>query len=158
MVDMGYISAVDKIVLAGTRQSVELEIETVANMYPGRLVMHGSTNNEMVVDDGSGLAYGWLGYEDSPVMYRPATIDTIYLVNDRAAAVFGPGMILRAKLLNGTNIVMGDRLVGGGDGKVKKWTPVPINAASAEEAVIAIAMQDGTTSGADIDLIVRSAI
>ena len=158
MVDMGFIEATDKIVLAGKQIPVELEIETVANMYPGRLVMHGTTNNEMVVDDGAGLAYGWLGYEDTPVMYRPANKDTIYVVNDRAAAIFGPGIILRAKLINGTNVVMGDRLVGAGAGKVKKWTPVPINAASAEEAQVAIAMQDGTTTGADINLIVRSLI
>lgn len=158
MVDIGYLTATDKIVLAGSVNSKEFEIETVANMYPGRLVMHGTTNNEIIVDDGSGLAYGWLGYEDSPIMYRPANIDTIYVVNDRAAAVFGPGIVLRAKLLNGTNVVMGDRLVGAGSGKVKKWTPVPIDAASAEEAQVAIAMQDGTTTGDDINLIVRSLI
>lgn len=158
MVDIGYIAATDKIVLAGNRMSAEFEVETETSMYPGALVMAGSTNNEMVVNTAGAVAYGWLGYEDTPIMYRPANIDTIYAVNARAAVVFGPGIILRAKLANGTNIVMGDRLVGTAAGALKKWVPVPIGAASAEEDVVAIAMEDKATTGDEVNIIVRSLI
>ena len=156
MVDTGYIKPVNKIVLSGHVQSVEMEIETVANMYAGRLVKHGTTNNEVVVNDGAELAYGWLGYEQTPVMYRPATVDTIYKVNDRAAVIHGPGMVLVASRKADETIVMGDKVVGAADGQVAKWTPVPINAATAEEDVVGVAMEDG--SGASSDLIVRSEI
>lgn len=156
MVDIGFVKATNKIVLAGFRQTVELEIETVANMYPGRVVKVGSTDNEMVVGAADALSMGWLSYEDTPVMYKPATIDTIYKVNDRAAYVFGPGIIVVASRKANETIVMGDKLVPAADGQVKKWTPVPIDAASAEEDIIAIAMEGG--SGASSDLIIRSLI
>ena len=159
MVDTGFIEAMDKIVLAGNnRMTVEKEIETVADMYPGVLVQAGSTNNEIQVGTAGAVAFGWLGYEDTPVMYRPANKDTIYVVNDRAAVVFGPGIVLRAKLANGTDIVMGDRLVGTAAGALKKWIPVPIGAASAEEDVVAISMEDKATTGDEVDIIVRSLI
>ena len=157
MVDIGYLAATDKIILAGQRSSVELEVETATSMVPGVLVKIGTTNNEIVVNDGDG-AFGWLGYEDTPVMYRPANIDATYAAQDRAAVVFGPGIVLRAKLANGTNISMGDRLVATAAGALKVWTPVPINAATAEEDVVAIAMEDKATTGSEVDIIVRSLI
>lgn len=156
MVDIGYLAATDKIVLAGQRSSVELEIETVTSMVPGVLVKIGATNNEMVVNDGN-AAFGWLGYEDSPVMWRPANIDATYAVvdsvNPRAAVVFGPGIVLRAKLADGTNVSMGDRLVGTTAGALKIWAH-----ATTEEPVVAIAMEDKTTDGAEVNIIVRSLI
>jgi hypothetical protein len=161
--EMGFVKATDKIVLAGHRQSVELEVEVAATMYPGRVVKGGTTNNEMVVGAADALSMGWLSYEDTPVMYRPATIDTIYAAADRAAYVFGPGMIVVASLLYEQEIVMGDKLVPAAAGQLQKWTPVPINAASAEEDVIAIAMEtvtsatNATDETAD-DIIVRSLI
>ena len=158
MVDMGYIEATDKIVLAGNRMSAEFEIETVTTMYPGRLVKGGSTDNEIVVGTDGAVSYGWLGYEDTPIMYRPATIDTIYNVNDRAAVVFGPGIILRGLLANGDDVIMGDKLTGTAAGAVKKWVPVPIGAASAEEFPVAVAMQSVATTGAAKNIILRSLI
>ena len=156
MVDTGYIAPVNKIVISGHVQSVEMEVENATNMYPGRLVQHGTTNNEVVVDDGAALAYGWLGYEQTPVMYRPATVDTIYTINDRVGVIHGPGMVLVASRKASVTIVMGDKLVGAAGGQVTKWTPVPIDAATAEEDVVGVAMEDG--SGAASDLIVRSEI
>lgn len=158
MVDIGFVEATDKIVLAGSPMSVEMEVETETSMYPGALVTAGSTNNEVVVNTAGVVAYGWLGYEHTPIEYRPANKDTIYAVNARAAVVFGPGIVLRAKLANGDDIVMGDRLVGTSGGALKKWVPVPIDAASAEEDVVAIAMEDKATTGAEVNLIVRSLI
>ena len=158
MVDTGFVTATDKIVLSGSRQVVEKEIETATSMYPGVLVKKGSTDNEVVVGTDGAVAYGWLGYEDTPVMYRPANIDTIYVVNARAGIISGPGMVLRAKLANGDDIIMGDKLTGTAAGALKKWVPVPIDAASAEEMVVAVAMESKATTGAEVDLIVRSLI
>jgi len=160
MVDMGYIEATDKIVLAGQRLSVEMEIQTVDDMYPGKLVKGGTTDNEVVVGTDGAVAYGWLGYEDTPVMYRPANINTIYVVNDRAAIVSGP-IVLRAKLGVSQTIIMGDKLTGTTVGELKKWTPIPIGdaVAAAEEFPVAIAMESVTTDGTThSSIIVRSLI
>jgi len=157
MVDTGYIAAVNKIVLAGHRQSVELEIQTLTGMIPGVYVKHGTTNNEMIVGTDSELAYGWLSYEDTPIPWRPATIDTTYIqkdgVNPRAAAVFGPGMVLNAWRKANETIVMGDKLEGAAAGQLSKWTPTT---GGADKMPIAIAMVDG--SGAASRLIIRSLI
>lgn len=163
MVDMGYEAGVNKIVLSGHRQTVELEIETLTGMVPGVYVKHGATNNEMIVGTSSELAYGWLGYEDTPLQWRPANIDTTYIqkdsVNPRAATVFGPGIIVNAWRAANATIVMGDKLQGGASGLLVKWVPVTDNATTgvAGEMPIAMAMQDG--SGAEnARLIVRSLI
>ena len=156
MVDTGYIAPVDKIVISGHVQSVEMKIEVVANMYAGRAVQVGTTDNEVKVGTAGAVTYGWLGYEQTPIMYRPATVDTIYKVNDRAGVIHGPGMIFVASRKADETIIMGDKLVCAADGQLAKWTPVPIDAATAEEDVIAEAMEGGT--GASSDLIVRSLI
>lgn len=163
MVDMGFVVATNKVILAGHRQSVELEIQTLTGMVPGVYVKHGATNNEMVVGTSSELAYGWLGYEDTPLPWRPATIDTTYIqkdsVNPRAAAVYGPGMIVSAWREANATIVMGDKLQGSGSGLLVKWVPVTDNATTgvAGEMPIAIAMEDGS-GDANARLIVRSLI
>ena len=158
MVDTGYIEATDKIVLAGARSVVEKEVEVETSMIPGVLVKKGSTDNEVVVGTDGAVAYGWLGYEDTPVMYRPANKDTIYAVNARAGIVSGPGMVLRAKLADGDDVIMGDKLTGTAAGALKKWVPVPVDAATAEEMVVAVAMESKATTGDEVDLIVRSLI
>jgi hypothetical protein len=157
MVDIGYVEATNKIVLAGQRLTVEKEIETATTMYAGRLVKKGSTDNEVVVGTDGAVALGWLGYEDTPIMYRPATIDTIYVESDRAAVVSGP-IVLRALLANGDDVIMGNKLTGTAAGALKKWVPVPIDAASAEEFPVAIAMESVATTGAAKNIIIRSLI
>lgn len=159
MVDTGYIKPVDKIVLSGMVHSVELEVENNTNMYPGRLVMHGATNNEVVVSDGTAIVYGWLGYEQAAVMYKPATVDTIYTAADRAPVIHGPGMVLVGMRAANQTIVMGDKLQAAAAGELTKWVPVveSSGAANTEQQVIAIAMEDGSGASAS-DLIVRSLI
>ena len=163
MVDAGYTAAVNKIVLAGPRQSVELEIETLTGMTPGVYVKHGTTNNEMVVGTSSELAYGWLSYEDTPIPWRPATIDTEYVqkdgVNPRAAVVFGPGMVLNAWRKASADIKMGEKLQGDASGQLIKWVAVTDNASTGVpgEMPIAVAMVDGS-GGSASRLIVRSLI
>jgi len=157
--DTGYITPVDKIFLSGHRQSVEMGLEE-ASMYAGMLVKIGTTNNDVKINDGATLGYGWLGYEDTPLMYRPANIDAPYAINARAGIVHGTGAILRAILANGTNVVSGDKLVGTAGGALKKWVPVvdTAGAGTTEEMIEAMAMEDGTTTGSAIKLIVRSLI
>jgi hypothetical protein len=161
--DIGYIEPVDKIFLSGHRQTVEMELEE-ASMMPGMLVKAGSTNNEVKINDGTTLAYGWLSYEDSPLMYRPANIDTAYAINARGAVAHGPGCVLRALLgagqgSGGTGVVMGDKLVGMAGGALKIWVPVEdtASAGTTQEMVEAIAMEDARANTAG-NILVRSLI
>jgi hypothetical protein len=84
------------------------KIETVANIYPGRLLMRGTNDDDVIVCDGSTAApEGWAGYEDTPKLYRQATISTIYVVGDKIAVVRGPGIRVRATLNLGATVTKG---------------------------------------------------
>ena len=163
MVDTGYIEAVDKIFISGDRHSVEMELEE-ASMVPGMLVKGGTTNNEVKINTGTTLAYGWLGYKDSPIMYRPKDINTAYAINARAGIVHGPGCILRALLgagqgSGGTDVKMGDKLVGMAGGALKIWVPVvdTDSSGTTQEMAEAIAMEDARANTAGY-ILVRSLI
>jgi hypothetical protein len=158
MVDTGYIVATNKIILAGHVQSVEMGIEDATNMYAGRLVMHGTTNNDVLVNDGAEIAYGWLGYEQSPIMYRPASLTTLYAINARAAILHGPGMIIVGRRKASETIVMGDKMEAAAAGEVAKWVPVTDtgDTGAAGKQIVATAVEDG--SGAASDIILRSEI
>jgi len=149
MVDTGFIEATDKIVLAGSPITVEKEIETVATMYPGRLVIRDTGDNQVEVAATDDLVYGWLAYEHTPVMYRPATKDTIYSVNDRAAVIVGGDIIIRGKLTTSQTIVMGDKLTVAAAGTLTKAT-------IGTHMVVATAMESVTTTTAEANIIVKS--
>lgn len=163
MVDDGYIEATNKIILAGHGASVEMEAEEAA-MMPGMLVKTGTTVNEVKIGTEATVNYGWLGYENSPTMWKPANIDTAYAINARVSVISGPGMVLRALLAagqggGGTDVKRGNKLVGTSGGALKIWVPVEdtAGAGNTEEMVVAIAMEDAraNTAGA---IIVRSLI
>lgn len=176
MVDTGFIEATDKIVLAGTPFVVEKEVETVANMYPGRLVKRDTGDNQVEVNTAKNVApYGWLGYEHTPIEYRPANKDTIYKVNDRAAVVFG-SIVIRAKLATNQTIIMGDKLIGAAGGMLSKATQINIESDSTavlstaangniidgsmgeEGPIVAEALESVTSTGTMRNIIVRSLI
>jgi hypothetical protein len=110
--DIGWIKPADKIVAWGRPNvMVEREIETVANMYAGRLVSVGSTANEVVVGaPATKQILGWLGYEDTAVRYRPTNVDTIYTVNDRAMIMSGGQFGIVGSLTPNVAVEQGDYL------------------------------------------------
>ena len=162
--DAGYVEAVNKIVIAGSRSSQEKEAEE-ASMMPGMLVKKGTTVNEVKIGTEATLNMGWLGYEDAPTMYKPANIDTAYAVNARVPVINGPGMVLRALLAagqgdGGTDVKQGNKLVGTAGGALKLWVPVhDTNAADGdtEEMVEATAAEDARSNAAGY-ILVRSNI
>lgn len=157
MVDIGYIVPTDKIVLAGERSTTEREVEDATNMYPGRLVLKGTTDNEIKVSGADGLlGVGFLGYEDTPIMYRPANRDASYNAADRAAVLTGPGMILYAALKESETVVWGDELVGAADGKLKKVTYDASH--NPMYRIYAVAQESIASAGADEHIIVKSRI
>ena len=70
-------------------------IETVATMIPGALVIKGTTDYDIEVCGAAGIAIGWLGYAAANGTDKPATRDTIYLV-DAEAPVHSKARYVRA--------------------------------------------------------------
>jgi len=159
MADVGYMKPANAIVVDGGNMHVQfMNVEAVANMYPGRLVMKGTGDHDAIVNTGEGTAIGWLGYEQTIKKYRPATEDTIYLGEDsdpvvytQAAVLHGPGMVIVGSLAVSQTIIKGDMLLATTAGQLTKWSAGHTPVAIAEESVT-------TTSVAASDIIVRSLI
>ena len=127
-------------------------VQTADNVYPGRLVMKGTNDDDIVVCDGSTqYPVGWAGYEQTAKKYRPATVDTIYLINAQIAVVWGPGMVIVGAIpIIGAAITVGTPLTYAPAGKL---TPATVGS----EFVVAWAMEANAGTAAS-DLIVKSAI
>lgn len=94
----------------------EFRVEVAANMYPGRLVQTGTTEDDIKVGDALHAPLGWLGYEDSDPISRPATVTDIYAVNARAMALSGGGFMPVGFLAKGCICKFGDDVAGWTDG------------------------------------------
>ena len=150
MVDTGFIEATDKIVLAGTPITVEKTIETVANMYPGRLVKMDTGAYQVEVNDTDDNVYGWLGYEQTSVMNRSATIDTIYEVDKEANIIIGGDIVIRAHLATGQNVTaIGTKLTATTAGELTAAT-------IGTDMVLAVAMELVNATSAAANIIVKS--
>jgi hypothetical protein len=77
---------------------------TAAKMLPGIIVKISDVANEVLECDASGNAIGFLGYQDTPAEFRPATRDTAYAVGDRVAVLRGAGRRQMARLASGQNL------------------------------------------------------
>ncbi len=98
-----------------------LDVGTVANMYPGRLVQRENTDYDTKVGGvGSGNKdpFGWLGYEQASDNFRPATRATIYVLDDVAPVHSGAGFRVRASLAAGFTVNKGDLLGAWSNGEV----------------------------------------
>ena len=146
-------------------------------MKPGIVVTRGTDDDKIAICGAAGNAIGFLGYEHTQVVYRPATIDDEYNVNDKATIVAGQ-IVVRAKLAAGESVVKGDRLVVTANGELKKadasTVTIPAYSASyaesgtynvngaipAEGIVIAIAEEtvDNSAGTSAVNILVRSLI
>jgi hypothetical protein len=151
------------------------KVETATNVYPGRLVKKGTDDNDIVVNTAAGAALGWAGYEDTIKKYRPATVDTIYVVNSFIAVVNGPGIRVVASLASGQNVAAGANLVAAANGELTAATALAVpsgttavtsssaqpaisGAYGAQGIVVARAVQSVDASGGALDIIVESMI
>lgn len=98
------------------------KVETVANVYPGRLLEKGTNDDDVIVAAGTNAVVGVAGYEDTPKLYRPATRSTIYVVLDKIAVLSGPGAGVILQITSGEAAVVGSLLAADADGMVKVGT------------------------------------
>lgn len=87
----------NKIVAAGEPLVEEARVETVTNVYPGRLLIQGTNVDDIkVAADVSGNFVGWAGFEHTAPAYRPSTIATIYVADDKISVLKGGGFVILA--------------------------------------------------------------
>ena len=128
----------NQLVVSGPYTSIEARIETVANVYPGRLVKRGTTDDDVVVCTAAGLPCGWAGYDNASPAVKPATIDTIYVVGDRIPVVSCVGSVIRATLATSQTITLGDALVAGATGFVTAATVIAATVGSGAATASAV--------------------
>jgi hypothetical protein len=117
MVDTGYVTPSGKIVVRGDAPiKIEKNVETAANVYPGRLLAKGTTDHDIKVADGVSAPIGWAGYEDSYSKKDAKT--TIYAASDKITALRGGGFSILGKLAKGFVALQGDALFSWGNGMV----------------------------------------
>ena len=150
--EVNMVKPSNKIVVDSTNIHIQTKkVETVAFVYPGRLVIQGTNDDDIAVCGSGGKAIGWAGYEHTAKKYRPATVDTIYTVNDQIAVVNGPGILIVGNLTKGQNVDKGTRLMADASGNLSGGTV-------GTHEIVAIAEQSVDATSADADIIVRSLI
>jgi len=171
----GLVKPTNAILVQGKPFVQELKIETATNCYPGRLVITGTNDDDVVVCGAAGIAFGWLGYEQADANFMPTNVDTIYTVNHMAPVLYGGNFVIVGHLANGESVKKGDRLTAGASGELIKAvastvtagaTPVTGSAATGTISggiplggiVVAIALETVNASTGAADIMVKSMI
>jgi hypothetical protein len=106
------------IVAGGDPFIQELKVEVATNMYPGRAVIKGTNDDDVIVADGIAQAIGVLGYEQCNPAFRPTNIDTIYEINAMVPVLKGSGFLNSpGGLAVGTYAYKGDFLLSWAGGQ-----------------------------------------
>lgn len=79
----------NQIVVAGDPTVQELKIETNTNCKPGRFVMRGTNDDDVVVCNGLKAPIGILGYEQAHPSFKPDTRASLYAANAMAPVLNG---------------------------------------------------------------------
>ncbi len=122
MVQVGFIKPANDVV-QGNYLTERLHVETVANMYPGAIVLKGTTDNDVAVCGAGGKAIGWLGYALANANDKPDTRDTIYLDEAEVPVHNGSNFRVRAIYATAADIAKGDPLKAAANGCVAIGTP-----------------------------------
>src|SRR3990167_1747933 len=160
-----------RIIIAGNPRVVERVVETATNMIPGRLAKKGTAAAQVVVSSGSGaLLSGWIGYEQTDGLYRPADIDTAHAANDIIAILYGGGFDIQAVLATSQTITVDHVLIAGANGLVTEGAILSVSSGASTTDLtvdgsypyagepIATALENVTTTSAVARLAVRSRI
>ena len=119
MADTGYATPIARIVTKGAPPLMtQQNVGTVANMYPGRLVVREDTDYDVKIGDGLAPPLGWLGWEQADISTRPKTTADIYTVDKEAPVCRGGGFSIYGKLANPCVAVKGDLLCSWSTGRV----------------------------------------
>lgn len=86
---------------------------TVTYLKPGKLVSMLTNDGEIDIAGTADASFnvGIIGYEGTPLAFKPATRDTVYAAGDHVAIHNTPGMRFRGWVINGAAILPGDLLM-----------------------------------------------
>jgi hypothetical protein len=86
---------------------------TVTYLKPGKLVSMLTNDGEIDIAGTPDASFnvGIIGYEKTPLAYKPATRDTAYAAADHVAIHNTPGMRFRGWVINGGAVAPGDMMV-----------------------------------------------
>jgi hypothetical protein len=117
MVDTGYVTPSGKIVVRGDPPiKIEKNVETATNVYPGRLLIKGTTDYDVAVGNGIAAPIGWAGFEHS--YSKKDSKATIYAASDKITVLRGGGFSILGKMAKGFVALQGDDLFSWGNGMV----------------------------------------
>jgi hypothetical protein len=117
MVDTGWQTPVGRITTHGTPRIIRhKKVETVTNMYPGKLVMPGTTAFDVVVHDGNTPPTGWLGYEHTHENARKDAYTTITVADELHSVISGGGFDIYGWQAAGNVALEGDDVFSWEDG------------------------------------------
>lgn len=166
---VGYKKPSNKILVAGNPLVQELKIETATNMYPGRTVIKGTNDDDIVVGTApAGKSFekiiGVLGYEQCRDPDKPADVDTIYAAGAWVPVLSGPCIVV-GRLASGESVVKGDLLIPAANGELALMPDKDLNATFADtevelelaqaKSVIAVAEETVDASAAAKDIMMR---
>jgi hypothetical protein len=86
---------------------------TVTYLKPGKLVSMLTNDGEIDIAGTADASFnvGIIGYEKTPLAFKPADRDTVYAVGDHVAIHNTPGMRFRGFLMNSAAVYPGDKLM-----------------------------------------------
>ena len=135
----------NSVVQGGSPKLDTRELEVAAGVYPGSCLQKGTNANDVVACTAGAKAIGWAGYNETNALNRPATIDTIYVVDSLVGMVYGGGFSLRARLANGQNVEEGQALVPTAAGELTAAAALIIDTGST--AVTSVAADGAIITG-----------
>jgi hypothetical protein len=128
---------------------------TVTYLKPGKLVSMLTNDGEIDIAGVADASFnvGIIGYEGTPLAYKPATRDTVYAAGDHVAIYNTPGMRFRGFLINSAAVAPGDLLfheTTDTSGNFEKWAYSLASPAPDGARPLAIALESvaaATTAG-----------
>ena len=97
---------------------VNRKVITATNVIPGRLAVRASSDGGIKVGDGVSAPVGWVGYEQSDEIARPADMTTAFGSSTQAPVLSGGSFAIQGWTLAGTYVQQGELMASFIDGCV----------------------------------------
>jgi hypothetical protein len=129
------VQPTNAILVSGTPVYEEYEVETAANMYPGKLVITGSAAHQIVVaTDNSVACVGVLDVMPDKNVTEMYDDSTTYSVGDQVRVIRGGDCVVRMRADHAATITVGLKVQAGPDGNVDQYATAVADIGIAEEA------------------------
>jgi hypothetical protein len=150
MVDSGYVVPTGNLIVKGRPPNIVYRnIGTVANAYPGRLLVKEATEYDVKVSDALSAPIGYLGYEQQAIQYQVASKETINVVDTEVPVLAGGGFTIYMP----TGLALGFKV--GAEDPLLSWTNGQVAAGGNLGGKLALKIpfvQKGTVFDTGIDL------